>query len=720
MKRSVRILVPVLGAGLLLPSTAFGYVGPGAGFAFAGSLFFFLGAVLLALATILFFPIRMAWIAIKRKRKGTGKALVRRVVVVGFDGLDPGLVEKFMADGDMPNFERLGRQGYSSKLATTFPSISPVAWSSFITGCSPGKHNIFDFLARDRRTYLPDLSSAQISAPRKVLKLGRYRIPLEQPGIRLLRRGKSFWKQLGEGGVFSAILRVPITFPAEEFDGVQLAAMCTPDLKGTQGSFTSFSTNPEDATTTGGERIKISRQGNVVSGKIPGPANSMVEGNPQLEIGFTITLDADEKHALMELDNGDSVQLEVGKYTDWVPLVYSVGLGQKVHGIARFLITAVSPTFNLYMTPINIDPENPALPISHPAVYSIYLAKSLGPFATLGLAEDTWALNERVINEDQFLEQAYKIQDERERMLWSELEKVRRGLVVCVFDGTDRIQHMFYRFIQEGHPAARGFDVDKYKNAIRDIYKRADQVVGKVLDKLGDDEELFVVSDHGFKSFHRGLNVNSWLRDQGYLVLRDGRTEGRDWYVDVDWDKTRAFGLGLSGLFINIKGRESKGIVERSEAKALKAEIIEKLRELRDPENGDAVVVNDAWDAEECYGDAPFVDNAPDVLIGYNTGYRVSWESVTGKITKDVLLDNVKAWSGDHCMDPRLVPGVIFTTRKLQCENPRIMDLGPTILELFGVARTPQMDGVSLLGPTRIDPTLLPSGKPIDSRAAKV
>ena len=721
MKRIARAASIAALLGLVIPLPATAYVGPGAGFAFAGSLFFFLGAVLLALATILFFPIRMAWVALKRRRKGTGAAMVRRVIVMGFDGLDPDLVRKYVAEGRMSNFKRLGEQGFSSKLSTTFPSISPVAWSSFITGCSPAKHNIFDFLARDRRTYLPDLSSAQITSPKKVLKLGKYRFPLEKPGIKLLRKGKSFWKQLGEHGVFSAILRVPITFPAEEFDGVQLAAMCAPDLKGTQGSFTSFSTNPEDSATTGGERIKITREGDVIKGAIPGPANSLVEGSPQLEIPFTIKVDSARQSAVVELGTGDTIHLERGKYSDWVRLSYSAGLGQKVHGIARLLITSIEPTFNLYMTPINIDPENPALPISHPLVYSIYLSKALGSFATLGLAEDTWALNERVINEDQFLEQTYLIHEEREKMFWSELDKVRKGLVVCVFDATDRIQHMFYRFIQDGHPAARGFDVEKYQHAIRDIYERADKLVGEVLDRRKEDEELFVLSDHGFKSFHRGLNVNSWLRDQGYLVLREGKTEGRDWFVDVDWEKTRAFGLGLAGLFLNIKGRESKGIVEPGEeAKALKAEIIEKLRELRDPEYDNEQVVVDAWDRDDCYGPGPFVENAPDVLIGYNKGYRVSWESVTGKILEEALVDNTKAWSGDHCIDPRLVPGVLYSTRKLDCENPRIIDLAPTVLELFGVAKTPQMEGLSLLGPTRIDPTLLPSGKPIDSRTANV
>lgn len=716
--RTLRILVSALGINLLLPAMVLAYVGPGAGFAFAGTLVFFLGAVFLAVATILFFPIRMAWIAIKRWRRGTGEARVRRVVVMGLDGLDPNLVQQYIDEGHMPNFARLAKEGYAGPLATTFPSISPVAWSSFTTGCNPGKHNIFDFLTADRRTYLPTLSSSDISAPLKTLKIGKYRFPLDKPHIQLFRRGKTFWKQLGENGVFSAILRVPISFPPEEFDGVQLSAMCAPDLKGTQGSFTAFSTKPEEAATTGGERIKVKREGKVISGEIPGPPNSMLEDCPQLTIGFTITVDDGERSGLLVLETGEEHTLKLGEYTPWVSLAYKAGLGQKVYGIARLLVTSFSPTFNLYMTPINIDPENPALQISHPMVYSMYLAKSLGPFATLGLAEDTWALNERVIDEDQFLEQTHAIHDERERMFWSELEKIRRGLVVCVFDGTDRIQHMFYRFLDKDHPAARGFDVDKYKNAIRDIYVRCDHMLGKYLDQKKDDEEIFVVSDHGFCSFRRCMNVNSWLRDEGYLVMKEGKQTSGDFFVDVDWEKSRAYGLGLTGLFVNIKGREAKGIVERSDAAALKAEIVKKLLALRDPAENDAVVVTGAWDAQNVFGVAPFVDNCPDVLIGFNKGYRVSWETVTGTATEEVFSDNIKAWAGDHCVDPRHVPGAIYTSMQLTCENPRLMDIGPTILELFGVARTPQMDGISLLDPERrIDPTLLPSGMPIDNPA---
>lgn len=710
MKQNSNPKLLALSLGLFLPAPVLAYVGPGAGFAFAGSFVFFLGAILIALATILAFPLRLAWVAIKKRRLGAGKAQVDRVVVVGFDGLDPDRVEEMMNAGEMPNMAKLREQGHFSRLATTFPAISPVAWSSFITGCSPARHNIFDFLARDRRTYMPDLSSAQITAPKRVLKLGKFRIPLEKPGIKLLRKGKSFWKHLGEHGIFSAILRVPITFPAEEFAGVQLAAMCAPDLKGTQGTFTSFSTNPEEARTTGGTRLKIERKGNVVTGYIPGPENSMVEGGGELKIHFTITVDDARGTGHMDFDNGEKVFLEKGKYSEWVRLSYNAGMGQKVHGIARLLITSMKPTFSFYMTPINIDPENPALPISHPLVYSMYLSKTLGSFATLGLAEDTWALNERVIDEDQFLEQVYLIHDERERMFWSEFEKIKKGLMVCVFDSTDRIQHMFYRFHQEGHPAAKGFDVEKYKHVIPDIYRRADKHVGKVLEKMGEKDVLFVISDHGMRSFHRGLNVNTWLMENGYLVLKDGKTEGRDWFVDVDWEKTRAFGLGLAGLYVNQKGREAKGIVEAGEeARALKTEIIEKLRQLTDPEWDNARVVLDGWDAEDIYSNGPYTDNAPDIIIGYNDGYRVSWESVTGMITPDALVDNVKAWSGDHCIDPRLVPGSIFCTRKLENQKPRIIDVGPTILEFFGVKAPPQMEGVSLLAPARVDPTALPS-----------
>src|SRR5204862_6094704 len=158
------------------------------------------------------------------------------------DGLDHGLTAKLLDEGKLPNLAKLGAQGCFRALGSTLPPISPVAWSTFQTGTNPGKHNIFDFLIPDDQTYQPKLSSSEVRPPRRALRLWKYRIPLGKPDVRLLRKSKPFWSVLSDYGVFSCVLRVPITFPPEKLRGVQLSAMCVPDLRGSQGTFSLFPT----------------------------------------------------------------------------------------------------------------------------------------------------------------------------------------------------------------------------------------------------------------------------------------------------------------------------------------------------------------------------------------------------------------------------------------------------------------------------------------------
>jgi predicted AlkP superfamily phosphohydrolase/phosphomutase len=363
----------------------------------------------------------------------------------------------------------------------------------------------------------------------------------------------------------------------------------------------------------------------------------------------------------------------------------------KPRGIVRFRLMSVEP-FRLYMTPIHIDPERPALPISHPRYYASYLAKLLGPFATLGLAEDTWALNERALDEEGFLEQAYLIHEERERQLFDVLEKTRSGLVVSVFDATDRIQHMFYRYTDPDPRADRPGDRDRYARAIEDIYRRADQLLGKVRAELGAKTVLFVLSDHGFSSFRRGVNLNAWFAQEGYLALKPGTVGSAEYLRDVDWSRTRAYAIGLAGVYLNLRGREAQGIVAAGEdAERLKREIAAKLEALRDGE-GDRPMVIEALDVARRYR-GPYLDQSPDLMIGYADGYRVSWDAAVGKVAGAVVSDNRKCWSGDHCVDPRLVPGVLFCNRTFAAEEPSIVDIAPTILGLYGVSVPPHMEG---------------------------
>ena len=235
-------------------------------------------------------------------------------------------------------------------LGSTLPPISPVAWSTFQTGTNPGKHNIFDFLMPDEQTYQPKLSSVEVRPPRRSLRLGKYRIPLGQPEVRLLRKSKPFWSVLSDYGIFNCILRVPITFPPERLRGVQLSAMCVPDIRGTQGTFSLFTTRQtDDSKKTGGEVQVVTRKGTMIAATLLGPDNPLHKDLGPLKAPFTVTLK--DAHRAVLAVNGTKCDLHLGKYTDWVPVRFRVMPGLSVAGVCRFLLLHSEPEFELYVTP---------------------------------------------------------------------------------------------------------------------------------------------------------------------------------------------------------------------------------------------------------------------------------------------------------------------------------------------------------------------------------
>jgi predicted AlkP superfamily phosphohydrolase/phosphomutase len=684
-------LVLTIGA---TPASA--YIGPGAGFAAAGSVLILLATFLLAFGIVLLWPLK----AVVRLfiRRGKTKPKVKRMVVIGLDGFDPGLARKFSAEGLMPNFDALAKEGCFHELGTAYPSISPVAWSSYATGVDASRHNIYDFLTRDPCSYFPMLSSTDIRSAPRTLNLGLAKVPWGQKTVyRLLQKSQPFWKLLGAQGIWSSIIRVPITFPPQKFkNGTLLAGMCVPDLQGTQGSFSFYSTRERKGQHTGGQQYQIRIKEGVVSSKLTGPPGA--DGHA-MKCPFTVTFDEKSKKATIEVGE-DKAVVEAREYTPWMTIPFD-----NCTGIARFYVqTWEEGEIGIYVTPINIDPDSPAMPISHPFVYSIYLAKMMGSYATLGLAEDTWALNERVVDEEAFLKQAWLIFEERKRMLWDVLEKTKKGFMTVVFDTTDRISHMFYRYLDPDHPANEGKDTEVHKNVIRDLYAKMDEFLAEIRAKVGNDEDtvLMVISDHGFCNFTRGVNLNTWLKEEGYLHLKDGADTSGDWFAQVDWEKTRAFTLGLTGIFINRKGREAKGIVEKGpEMDALCKEIKEKLERLTDPKTGD-LVVKEAFLTRQLHS-GPYADMAPEILVGYHKSFRHSWDCATGSVAAETFSDNTKSWSGDHCVDPRLVPGVFWCNRKIATEAPNILDIAPTALDLFGVEKPGYLQGSDLFDPSRKD-----------------
>jgi predicted AlkP superfamily phosphohydrolase/phosphomutase len=626
------------------------YVGPGAGFALGGSLLTLILALAANVASIVAWPFRAVWRSL-RFRHAARRAKIRKLIFIGFDGLDPVLTERWMAEGKMPNLARLRETGGYRRLRTTYPALSPVAWSTFATGVNPAKHNIFDFLTRAPNSYAPEPAGAKIG------RSGRKR---SRPRVEAQRRSETFWNILGCHQIPSTVLRIPVTFPAEKFNGRMLSAVATHDLNGMQGSFSLFTAGPGAGETRGGMEHRLD--------PVPGGFVGSLEGPDGAVIPFRVT-------GSMLIVQGESFELRRHEFTPWI----RVRCG-RVSSIVRFLLTREPPHIRLYASPVQIDPEHPALPISHPAAYSAYLAKLFGPFATSGSAEDTSALNEGALSERDFLRQAYSIFEERRAMFADALEKTRRGVAGCVFDTSDRLQHMFFRQMEQSD--------GEYAGVIEDMYRRMDAVAGEAMRHAGAETLFVALSDHGFRAFHRGVNLNTWLRENGYLA---GGGSGKH-FEGVDWKATRAYALGFGGLYLNIRGREPEGTVAPGEeARQLKAELIGKLACLADPVSGASAIAH-VYDADAIYS-GPYLDRAPDLIVGYADGYRTAWHAAIGRTDGAVFETNDKAWSGDHCVDPPLVPGVLFANRKIDAADPGIEDLAPSFLNMFGIDPPAWMEG---------------------------
>ena len=619
-----------------------------------------------------------------------------KVLVLGFDGMDPNIVGDLMKEGRLPNFHRLREMGSFSRLESSIPPQSPVAWANFITGMNPGKHGIYDFIAREPDTYLPYLSTTVTEEAKKTIKIGKWIIPLSGGEVKLLRRGKAFWEVLEEHDIPTVVLRMPSNFPPTGKKTRAISGMGTPDILGTYGTFSFYTTKPYVITEdTGGRVFIVDTFGDKVETSIVGPPNTFLEGSPDAEIPLTVYIDPDYPVAKIEVQDTELI-LNEKEWSDWVTLSFEMMPFVSARGIVRFYLRSTRPDFELYMSPIQLDPRAPALPVSTPPKYSRELARAIGPFYTQGIAEETWALNEGRLNEDEFLTQAEFVFEQTKKMLDYELDRFDWGLLYCYFSTTDPLQHMFWRLRDPEHPLYDADLAQRYDGIIEHYYVRMDSVLGQAMDRVGPEATVIVLSDHGFTSFRKNFHLNTWLYWNGYISLIDEyREESDEFFENVDWSGTKAYALGINGLYINLRGREGQGIVGSGpEKEHLLDELKEKLLAIVDSETGENVVA-EVYKASECYSGG-CAHEAPDLVIGYNAGYRGSWETALGKITRILITDNAKKWSGDHCMAKEVIPGILFTSKKVAYTQPALYDLAPTILGEFGLDREPDMDGTDL------------------------
>ena len=631
----------------------------------------------------------------QRARSGTVGA--KKVIILGIDGMDPDLLAKFMAEGKMQNFARLAAQGSFRRLTTSIPPQSPVAWSNLITGMNAGGHGIFDFIHRDPKTFELYFSTSRVEGPKHSLHVGNWVIPVGSGSAEQLRKGKAFWEFLDDAGVPNYVYRIPANFPPIAAKGETLSGMGTPDLRGTYGTFTFYTDDPTAAAgaVEGGEIVQVKVANNRVTSQLIGPMNTFRKDAAPATEPFTVDLDPLEPVARVAFQNQQLV-LKEGEWSGWVPVEFQLmPLIGNVKGICRFYLKQAHPRFQLYVSPINIDPANPALPISTPSSYSRTLSKQIGEYHTQGIAEDTKALMNGVLDDKEYLEQARTVLAEHRRAFDVEFPKFQRGLFFFYFSSLDLNAHMMWRLTDPQHPGYDSALAAQYGSALEEFYEQIDQVLGEVLPKVDENTTLLVLSDHGFGPYRHSFNLNTWLLQNGYITLKDGTSgDASEPFAGVDWSRTRAYGLGLNGLYVNQRGREREGIVDQGAADTLLREIRDKLLQVRDPKDNIPVITRVDLASEVYQG--PYAHSGPDALVGYNRGYRAGWKTILGAFPPDVLEDNTNPWSGDHCIDYTLVPGVLLSNRKIDAQTPALTDITPTILAEFGIAKTKDMMGRSV------------------------
>jgi len=680
-----------------------------------------------------------------------------RVIILGFDGLDPRLCRQWMSEDRLPNLKHLAEEGSFHELATTYPCQSPVAWRTFATGVNPGGHGVFDFLRKIPGTYLPTTSTVEVSSlallpgwrrigigliAGMVVLLGvlralrnrrrRWRLPcagVAGLGVAALAvgtlyawvprtiplpvnrtGGTPFWKYLGEQGLRCVALRVPVEFPARQYRNARVfSGLGVPDIRGSNGTYTIFTTEAgviqDSDTEMGGRIVPLIFSDGVAETRLAGPIDVLHGKGQRLAVPMKLTR---REESLTAEVCGNSINLQEGQWSEWVPLSFSASPLVSVHGMGRFLLLMLTPDVKLYFSAVNFDPKvlPPNIRLSAPARYAPDLRDRNGFFKTLGWPTDTWALTEEHITDDDYLaDYRYTMRREKEVTL-AELDRGEWDCFCAVFTPTDQIQHVFYRYLDPQHPLYDASAPDAVRNAIRGAYEEADAFVGLVMKEYIDDRTaLVVLSDHGFHSFRTAVNLNTWLWRNGYIKLKsetpytqERKLEelytGSDvFWQSVDWSGTYAYSMGLGGIYLNLEGREPQGIVRPGEmANLILRKLKEGLSSLTDPANGEPVVRSVYFGRDLYHG--PYTPEAPDVVVGFHPGYRVSWQTALGGIPPDIFEANDRKWSGDHCsFDPAVTPGVLFTNRELRDGDVSILDAAPSILAALSCQVPGDMEG---------------------------
>lgn len=550
-------------------------------------------------------------------------------------------------------------------------------------------------------------------------------------------KGKAFWETAGDSGLKAVVIRHPDTFPARPFPkGRLLAGLGVPDIRGRVGTPYIITTDYSLKMRDNEFSVEIVPVNATVfeekqTVEIPGPYNKPFfayalseyedgcldddlrehlrdKGREELErkgvkeiVTFPLGISVDSAKETCRLSvPGREFELRKREWSDWIEVEFKLSRLVRIKGLVKFYPMEIKPEFRLYMSPIQIHPDN-NLDISYPQEYAKELFARFGPFKTMGWAVDTWTISSSLSDEEQFLSDMYETEKPYERIMASLLKDGDMDLYVQVFEFTDRIGHILWRFMDEGHPLYERERAGKYREELKKSYIYMDSIVGEAMSLLPRDSTLIVLSDHGFASFRKEVNYNRWLVDNGYMTLTEGTgimslydlfDDNRLLFKNVDWSRTKAYALGLGNIYVNLRGREREGIVSRGkEYDELLDAICRDLPKITDPETGESPVCK-VYRRDDIYsGYDP--DLVPDLRVSNNPGYRVSWQTSLGGVPDQLISVNSKPWSGDHCsLDPRWVKGMFFSNRKLDGEV-NILDVAPSALSILGKEKPRDMEG---------------------------
>jgi predicted AlkP superfamily phosphohydrolase/phosphomutase len=575
-----------------------------------------------------------------------------RALILGFDSFDPKLFERFSGQGDLPNLSRLAEGNGYSPFRVCAPPQTEVSWTSIATGADPGSHGIFDFVHRDPATYVPYISIL----PTRTSALGTQFVPPYT--------ARTLFDEAVDQGYPATALWWPAMFPARLESPVRvIPGLGTPDIRGQLGLGSFYST--ENGFLKEGHKTPVeifSGNENYYRSSLKGPFVKRKGEAVPAEVEFQLDI-LDEKNARLTL-LGQSFNLEPGIWSPILEVKFKTGMLVNVHALTRAILTSTAPV-RLYFLPLQIHPLHALWQYATPKSFVKQAWEAAGAFLSLGWPQDTTGLEDGCISDEQFLALCANIFEARERILFHFLDDFKEGVLASIFDDLDRVQHMFRR--------------DR-PDVVLDWYRRLDGFVGRVNDFLsrqnGKSLNLLVMSDHGFADFRYKVHVNRWLLENGYLVVQDVKGEAN--LASVDWSKTRAYAIGLNSLYINLKGREGKGIVPVEQVEGITVELKEKLAKWTGPD-GQPVFSNVSLRHEAFSG--PLLRLGPDLVLGCSAGYRSSSETGLGKWGKTSIEENQDHWGADHCIDRDMVPGVLFASQGLKdFPNPSFRDIPPMVV----------------------------------------